>query len=232
LRLAPAAVAVGLVLTLTTAQAVSAHAAKEVGEFHLEIGWLNEPALVGQPNAVQLAIRNHDETPVTDLGPDDLTVTISTGDENSAALPLTPAFDAEEGEGPLGEYHANLIPTAPGDYTFHFIGKIHDTAVDFSLASGDETFDPVVGSSDLEFPVKQPTLTEVGTRLDRIDGRIEELQAGDPGDRQAIAELQTAAASAQAAANQALLVGGAGVLLAIVSIVMSYRASRKAADAA
>jgi hypothetical protein len=147
---------------------------------------------------------------------------------------LTAAFDAEEGEGPLGEYRAELIPTAPGDYTFHFTGRIHDTTVDLTVASGDETFDPVVGSSDLEFPVKQPTLTEVGTRLDRIDGRVQELQSSalNP---QTVGDLRTAASGARNAAdaaNEVALLGVAaglgGMVLAIVAILYASRARRAA----
>jgi hypothetical protein len=223
-----------LLLALVGAPSAAAHSAQAVGDFHLEVGWLNEPALVGQPNAVQLAIKDHDDAPVTDLGPDELTVRVSTGGQDSADLPLLAAFDAAEGEGPLGEYHAELIPTAPGDYSFHFTGKIHDTAVDLTVASGAETFDPVVGSSDLEFPVKQPTLTEVGTRLDRIDGRIGALQSAAPGtDALAAAKAAAdAAAAASAAADRALLlgliVGGAGIAVAIVALVVASRATRKA----
>ena len=223
-----------LMLSLIAANTVAAHSAQQVGDFHVEIGWLAEPALVGQPNAVQVTIRNHDESPVTDLGPDDLTVTVSTGGQDSGALALTAAFDAQDGEGSLGEYRAELIPTAPGDYTFHFTGRIHDTSVDLTLASGDGTFDPVVGSSDLEFPVKQPTLTEVGTRLDRIDGRVQELQSSalDP---QTVGDLRTAASGARNAAdaaNQLALLGVAaglgGMVLAIVAILYASRARRAA----
>lgn len=232
----PAVLAAGLlVISLTSAAGVAAHTPAEVGEFHLEIGWINEPALVGQPNAVQLIIRNHDdESPVTDLGPGDLRVVVSTAGQDSAPLLLTPAFDAEEREGLLGEYRAEVVPTAPGDYTFHFTGVIHDTAVDLSLASGEETFDPVVGSTDLEFPVKQPTLTEVATRLDRIDGRIGALQSAAPG-ADALVAANAAAEAASAAADRALLigvvVGGAGLVLAIVALAMATRA-RKAAGPA
>ena len=36
--------------------------------------------------------------------------------------------------------------------------------------------------SAMEFPAKMPTLNEVGTRLDRIDARIEALQTAAPGE--------------------------------------------------
>jgi hypothetical protein len=222
-----------LLAALALVPAASAHSGIEVGEYLIEVGWLNEPAFVGQPNAVQLSIVHHaDESPVADLGPDDLKVVVSTSDQDSASLSFDPAFDAVEVEGPLGEYRAALVPTAPGDYTFHITGSIHETAVDISVTSGAETFDPVEASTELEFPAKLPNLTEVATRLDRIDGRIAALQSADPGR----GILDTAADTARRAtdkADRALLVGavlgGGGLLVAVVALWVAVRAGRKGA---
>jgi hypothetical protein len=223
-----------LLLSFALAPAAAAHSAIEVGKYLVEVGWLTEPTYVGQPNAVQVTIKLHsNESPVNDLGPDDLAVVVSTAGTDSPSLSFDPAFDAIEGIGPLGEYDAAIVPTAPGDYTFHVTGTIHGTAVDIKLASGEETFDPVKGSSDLEFPAKLPNLTEITTRLDRIDGRIVELQAADPGS-EALFAAEAAAASADSAAQSAdhallvgLIVGGAGVLLAVVALYVAVRAGRK-----
>jgi len=205
---------------------IAAHDEIEVGTYHLVVGWGVEPALVGEPNVIEILVRDHDEKPVVDLGPDGLSVVVSTGGQDSQALVLTPAFDVEEGFGTPGEYSADLIPTAPGDYTFHLTGAIQAQAVDISVTSGDETFSPVQGAGDLEFPVKQPTLTEVETRLDRIDGRLDALQSAIP-QSGAIAAASDAAAAAQAAASQAMLmgilVGGLGVLVGVVAIVLARR---------
>lgn len=227
--LAGAAIA-SFLAALALAPAAVAHSGTEVGEYLVEVGWLNEPAFVGQPNAVQVTIVHHaDEKPITDLGPDDLKVVVSTSDQDSPSLSFDAAFDAVEGTGPLGEYDATIVPTAPGDYTFHITGSIHGTAVDMSVTSGDETFDAVEGSSELEFPAKLPNLTEVGTRLDRIDSRIAALQSAAPGsDALAAAQAATAAANAAAAsADRALLVGavlgGAGLLLAVLSLLVARR---------
>lgn len=222
-----------LLAALALAPAASAHYGTEVGEYVIEVGWLNEPTFVGQPNAVQITILHHaDEKPVTDLGPDDLKVVVSTSDQQSASLSFDPAFDAEEGEGPLGQYVAAIVPTAPGDYSFHITGSIHGTALDITAASGDETFNTVETSTDLQFPAKLPDLTEVATRLDRIDSRIAALQSPDP-NSPALAAAKAATDAAKAAsdaANQALLVGGllggAGLLLAVVALAMTMRARR------
>jgi hypothetical protein len=228
-----------LLVSLALAPAASAHEGIEVGEYLVEVGWLNEPAFVGQPNAVQVTVIHHaDEKPVTDLAADALSVVVSTAGTDSASLALTAAFDDIEMTGPLGEYDAALVPTAPGDYSFHITGSIKGTAVDLKLDSGEETFDPVVSSNDLQFPAKVPDLGEVATRLDRIDGRITALQSAAPGS-DALAAAQAAAAAANSAANaanQALLIGallgGAGLVLAAIALAMTLRARRPGPGAA
>jgi hypothetical protein len=225
-RLPLAAVLAGSVLA-ALAPGAAAHSGIQVGEYLLAIGWRTEPAFVGQPNAVQVAIAHHaDDSPVTDLAADALAVVVSTAGVASPPLALEPAFDAAEGTGALGEYGAALVPTAPGDYTFHITGSIHGTAVDVTLASGADTFDPVVGSGDLEFPDRLPSLDEVATHLDRIDARIAALQSAAPGS-EALSVAQDAAAAAHAAAaaaDRALLVGavlgGAGLVFALAALVV------------
>jgi hypothetical protein len=238
-RLRPALIAGAtagtLMLSLFSAPIVAAHGHTVVGNFHVVIGWANEPALVGQPNAIQLFLSDHDEKPITDLAADAMSVVVSTAGQDSQRMTLSPAFDVEEGFGTPGEYSAEIIPTAPGEYTFHFTGKVGDAGFDVSMTSGDETFDGVVAPADLEFPVKQPTLTEVGTRLDRIDGRIEALQSSAPAPG-AVVGAQASAAAASAAADRALLIGailgGAGLILAVVAIAMILRARRPGAGSA
>ena len=71
-----------------------------------------------------------------------------------------------------GDYEAPLTPTVPGDYTFHLTGKVHGQAIDETATSSDSTFDSAVEATDIEFPTKLPSLSEVATRLDRIDSRL------------------------------------------------------------
>ena len=221
-------------LLLSLAPIVAAHGHTTASGFNFVIGWAGEPAFVGQPNAAQLFVYDADDKPITDIPADAISVVVSTGGQDSSSFSLSPAFDVEEGYGTPGEYSADVIPTVPGDYTFHFTGTIHGTAIDVSMTSSDSTFDGVVAPSDLEFPVKQPTLTEVGTRLDRIDGRIDALQAAAPPPN-AIPDAQAAAATAQSQANQALqigaLLGGAGLVIAVIALALALRARRPVAGA-
>ena len=227
-----------LLLALALAPASSAHENLHVGEYEVVIGWLNEPTFVGQPNGVEIRITDHDGQPVTDLAAGAVMVVVTTAGESTSSMPLVPGFNVTSGFGTPGQYHAELVPTTPGEYTFQFSGAIHETPVDVTVTSGEETFSPVRSSSDIEFPVKVPTLADVATRLDRIDGRIEALQSNAPGaDALVAAQAATEAArSAAAAADRALLVGavlgGAGLVLAIGALAMVMRNGRRGSGTA
>ena len=223
---------------LVLAPAAAAHEGVEVGEFILTIGWRNEPALVGQPNGVQVFVTNHDDESPVNSGVA-LDVVVSTAGQSTETVSLTPQFVVGE-SGTPGEYGIDLVPTAPGDYTFHLTGSIRDTNVDVEMTSGEDTFSPIAGSSDLEFPVKLPSTGEIVTRLERIDSRIAALASADPGDdaAEALAAANAAtdaARAATAAANQALLIGGglgvAGVVHGLLGIALA-RAGRRGASAA
>ncbi len=202
------AVSLGLLL----ASVAVAHVVKEAGPYTLEIGWQHEPTYVGEANGVQVIIHDADDNPITDLATDDLKVVVSTGDQQSGELSFEPAFDLAEGEGPMGQYNAPIMPTAPGDYTFHLTGAIHGEPVDITVTSSDETFDTVRGTAEIQFPVKVPTLNEVATRLDRLDTRL------------------ASADDAQAAANRALVVGAGlgllGVIIGAAALLVARRATR------
>lgn len=213
-----AAAVAALALVASQALVASAHVAETAGPYTIEIGWHVEPAYVAQPNAVEVTISTGAGQPVTDLGADDLHAVVSTAGQSSPSLPFEPAFDLAERDGTPGQYIARIDPTAPGDYAFHVTGAIHGQAVDITVASGEQTFDPVASTSDVEFPVKLPTLAEVSTHLDRIDGRIDQLGGG------AATDPSTAIAEAKAAADRALLVGGGlGLLGVVVGVVALLR---------
>ena len=156
---------------------------------------------------------------------------VSTAGESTAALPLEPAFVVGV-FGTPGQYVADLLPTVPGDYTFQFAGSLHDETVDVTVTSGEDTFSPVNASSDIEFPVKVPTLADVATRLDRIDGRIEEVQAGAGLAATANANATSALDAANRAVTVGALIGGAGLVTAVIALFVAWRTSRRGAGSA
>jgi len=232
-RLALVAFALGTV-SLAAPVAALGHTVQHAGSYTLEIGWKQEPTYVAVPNAVSVTVTDGAGKPVNDLGPDDLKVVVTTNNQPSPELSFEPGFDPEELQGPLGEYDAAIVPTAPGGYTFHITGSVHGQAVDVTVTSGDQTFDPVKESTNLQFPTKLPSIAEVATRLDRIDARVTALQGGPAGPTQAdVDAAKAAAASAAAQASSAmtagLVVGGLGVVLAIVALGVAWRATRRPA---
>jgi hypothetical protein len=201
-----------VLFSLLVAAVASAHVVKQAGPYTLEIGWQHEPTYVGEANGVQVIIHDADDQPITDLATDDLKVVVSTGDQQTGELTFEPGFDLAEGDGNPGEYNSPIMPTAPGDYTFHLTGAIHGEAVDITVTSSDETFDTVRGTSDIQFPAKLPAVSDLVTRLDRVDARL------------------TSAEGAQASADRALLVGGGlgllGVLVGAAALLVARRAAR------
>jgi hypothetical protein len=235
--------AIGLMLVVGVADA---HIVKTIGKYTVALGWVHEPTFVGELNAVQVVIKDASGKAVTDLNDGDLKVTVAVGGKTSDPLSLLNTFDPDTGLGVPGDYEAPIIPTAPGDYTFHLTGSIDGTAVDETATSSDSTFNSVVDSTGIQFPNQLPALTDIITRLDRIDARLAALPSPGTG---AIASnapsasgtpiydqldaANAAAANAQSAANQALIVGGAiglaGVIIGLAALGVALRGRRTGA---
>jgi hypothetical protein len=235
-RLLAVSMASAAALALTSAGVVAAHAVEHAGSYTIEVGWQHEPTYVGEANGVQVIVTDADDKPVVDLTADDLKVVVSTGGQQSQELTFDPGFDPEEMEGPLGEYDAAIMPTAPGDYTFHVTGAIHGTPVDLMVTSGDETFNTVEGTSDIQFPTTLPTIAEIATRLDQIDSRVATAQTASGPTQAPVDAVTTAASDAQAAADRALLVAGGIAVVALLvgaaGLLMAVRASRSTREPA
>jgi hypothetical protein len=206
------AVAISSALVFALSVAAQAHAVLTVGPYTLALGWKVEPAYVGQLNAVQLIVKDASGGAITDIGPSDLTVVVTLGDDSSPPMALAPGYDEDTRLGTPGDYEAPLIPTVPGDYTFHLSGTVHGTAVDQTVTSGDTTFSSVTGAEQIQFPTTEPAVGDLAARLDRVDAR-----AG------------AVAASSDSDANRALIVGIVlgGIALA-VALVALWRTRRRA----
>ncbi|HYC07952.1 MAG TPA: hypothetical protein VEG29_08510 [Candidatus Binatia bacterium] len=232
-----------IALVLVGVGPVAAHSIQHAGPYTIAIGWKSEPTFTGVVNAVQVIVTDAAGKPVDDLGPDDLKVVVSTNGQNSDSLSFDPSYDADTGLGTHGEYDAAIMPTAPGDYTFHLTGTIHDQKVDVTVTSGDETFDTVKDPTDIQFPTKLPTVTDLTTRVTQIDDRVTALQGTSSGGQSATdaanaasaaaASASSAAASAQSAADRALYVGAGlgilGIVLGAIGIVLALRSRRPSA---
>src|SRR5688500_410300 len=122
-----------LIALLALPIVAQAHGHIEVGEYALVIGFRTEPALAGEPNGLDLRVSHHEtDEPITGLE-ETLNVEIIHGSA-TRELELRPRFGED------GAYTADVLPTEPGDYTWHIWGEIEDTPVDIEMTSGPDTF--------------------------------------------------------------------------------------------
>ena len=167
-------------LLLVAASPAAAHTVKKVGAYQFVVGWGSEPAYAGLLNSVQLVLTKlSDGQPVVNLG-NSLTVTVVYGTQKMP-LALTPTFDPDTGFGTPGDYLAWLFPTAPGNYTFHFTGKVGTQVVDESFTSGPTTFATVEDPMNAQFPVKAPSAVQLSQRLDTALPRLKSSSSSSSG---------------------------------------------------
>jgi hypothetical protein len=199
-----------LAVLLVLAASGNAHERRQVDNYVMRVGWADEPAFAGTKNGVQLLLSDVSGKPVTDL-PEDLKVDVIFGTQKIGPLTLDAAFGKNFGR--PGDFRAALIPTRPGNYTFHFIGSLGGKHIDESFTSSDKTFDPVQEAAAIEFPAKDPSPGQMAEKLDRLNSRVESFQA--------------AAQDAAAGARQARLLGAIGILAGIAGLVAAAASHRR-----
>lgn len=147
-----------------------AHGHRDVGELTFVVGWADEPAFVGFKNGVQLLVtRRGGEDPIEGVEKT-LEVEVSLGEAKTEPTALRTVFESP------GEYQADLIPTAPGGYTFRFVGEVDGETVDESFTSPEDGFDEVKGTADVAFPNEAPSTSELAERLDGVEATASEAK--------------------------------------------------------
>lgn len=149
--MAAVAALAGAMLPLAAAAHVNVDVAD--GDYVLEIGFENEPAYLGQPNAIFVKAGKYGTggvTPVDGLA-GSLTAEVEK-DGRTLAIPLIPRED--------GVYLAPFFPTAIGDYTFRIGGEIDGKPVAAEVTSSPTTFNPVEPLSSVQFPAPLPDASE------------------------------------------------------------------------
>ncbi len=180
---APVGFAVVALSVMILSQAALAHEVRTVGRIQMTVGWSIEPTYTGFRNDVQLFLKDASGKPITDLGDNDLKVEVISGGQKTALTPLDPSFDPDTGLGTPGEYDMAIIPTRPGNYTFHFVGTVHGQRIDQSFTSSEKTFDPVTEAADVEFPAKDPSQAELAGLVTRLQPRVDNASAATAQDR-------------------------------------------------
>ncbi len=122
----------------------------------------------------------------------------------STSMPLTEMFDDP------GHYVAEFIPTAPGDYRVRFFGSIEGNPIDETFDSGPDTFDTVVASDAIQFPV--------------VLESNREIQNAAQGALNAAQILEDDLATTSSTASLGMVIGIVGVAFGVIALALSILA--------
>ena len=156
-----------LLLIPSVAGIAYAHTVDAVGEYRVEIGWMNEPVVSGETNALELYV-----SPLTTCPEIPIPLECANSQEfqngieglrkllkiqfvydktQTITLPLVNDHDIP------GKYYAFITPTVSGYFQANLIGKILDTPANLSMHPP-----PIAERSYIEFPeLSDLALTEV-----------------------------------------------------------------------
>ena len=144
-----------------------AHTVDAVGEYRIEIGWMNEPVVSGETNALELYVSplitcTDISTPLECANSQEfqngieglrklLKIQFVYDKTQTITLPLVADHDVP------GKYYAFITPTVSGYFQANLIGKILDTPINLSMHPP-----PIAERSYIEFPeLADLALTEV-----------------------------------------------------------------------
>jgi len=137
---------------------VLAHTRVEVGPYAIVVGWLVEPPVVGERNAVTIEI-HEDDVPVTGVEATLDAEFIYGGQVFRANLNPT--------ETP-GLYTAEIFPTVRGQYTVRLFGSIGDVEIDEALEP-----EEVFPASRIQFPEAQPDPRQLQLQITMLEAEVQ-----------------------------------------------------------
>jgi hypothetical protein len=146
------------------------HTVDSVGEYRVEIGWMNEPVVSEETNAVEFYVSPLEpdlklEDQVFKNGISGLKKTIKIQliyKDESITLPLSPDHNIP------GKYYAFINPTVSGFYQANILGSIEDTPISLSMHPP-----KVEERSYIEFP--EPSDLTVTQMIDGHTALIEDV---------------------------------------------------------
>ena len=189
----------------------SAHTVDSVGEYRVEIGWMNEPVVSGETNAIEFYVSPLKpglslEEQVFENGIDGLKKSVKMQlvyKDESITLPLSPDHNIP------GKYYAFVNPTVSGFYQANVLGTIEDTPISLSMHPP-----KVAERAYIEFPEPSDlTLTQI------IDGHTTLIAD--------ISDLKESVSNLEESNQQTNVgyagvgVGAIGIAIAIIALVKS-----------
>ena len=230
-------------MTLGTALA---HEEREVWEYNLNIGWIDEPAYEGFMNGVELRVIRTSEQAASEESGDhhdgddgdsdegmtsrgDGDGTPVTGLEETMQVEVTHVasgasviLDLYPDRFEPGRYTADLIPTVPGVYEFRVFGFIEEELVDqtFASAGGGGDFDDIRQSAGLQFPEQVASPRELESA---VRGALSAAQQAQDAALAASEDDDDGASAVMVIAIVALVLGGLGLATGAGGVWLALR---------
>ena len=186
--------------------AALAHERRVVGPYALIVGYLVEPAYVGDKNAIELKVLATGTNEPVDGVEKTLKASIAFGGGQFKEFPLRPW------PGTPGGYLADVIPTRVGSYRFRFTGTIATTKIDEEFESGPGRFADVEVADKLQFPEVVASSAQVAQAAKRAEERAAAAEA-------ALDSVAGQASVARTFGIAGILAGVAGAALAGWSMI-------------
>lgn len=207
--LAPGSLALltALLAVLFTTGSALAHGHRQVGDYNLTVGFLEEPAYAGLKNGLDLTIcdGHHCEYTVTDGqrvisnplegAEETLEATVTQGGSDPLPIEIEARF------GQPGKYAAYFLPTVEGDYTFTITGTLAGAEINENFTSTKDGFSSV---SQIE---NYPVVNESESQITALEDQV---------------------AAAQSSADTARMIGIGGIVAGVIGLlVAAFALARK-----
>lgn len=152
------AVLLALVLIVISERSVLAHTRVEIGPYAVVVGWLVEPPIIGERNAITVAITREDQ-PVEGVE--------ATLDVELLYAGLSFRTNLNPTETP-GLYTAEIFPTVRGQYAVRLFGSLEEMAVD-------EVIEPeeVFPADRIQFPEPQPDPRQLQVEIASLESELQ-----------------------------------------------------------
>ena len=146
-----------ILLFMWTNGVALAHTRVEIDPYVVIVGWLQEPVIVGERNAITIEV-TLDDRPISDLE--------ATLDAEILYAGATFRVNLEPTETP-GHYIAKIFPTIRGQYSVRLFGTIGETAVDEIIAP-----EEVQSAARLQFPEPEPDAFSMEAKIDALEAEL------------------------------------------------------------
>ena len=203
-------VIVGLVVLGFGFSFVYAHTTIQVDPYEIEVGWQDEPPVVGILNAITIDIREPGDVEGVSTG---ITNGFKKLEASVVSGGASKVLDINTDPRP-GHYYAKIIPTKTGSLQVELKGEINGVEIDTIIPIED-----VESTSVLDFPPTSSSSS--GQEVTALKNAVTSLQK-DISSIKAQGNIASTGADGGAAYNFAvfgLSLGAAGVILAIIAMV-------------